>query len=241
MANTPLTIILAAMRTAGIVGVGQQANGDDTNNAFILLNWMISQWARKRWLVYHLQDLSVVSTGATSYNVGPGADISITTRPARLETAYFRQLGSTAGFPLDYPLEILNSYEDYANLSIKGLQSFPTYAFLDTNWPNAKLYVWPIPQAALYEIHIVVTAPIAQFTGLSQTLNLPGEYYAALHYNLAERLAVDYQIQSNPGLVALARDSLNVIRKANFQPSRMKMPSDLVRSGVYNPYSDRVR
>jgi hypothetical protein len=72
---TPLDLITLALKKAGVVGVGQTPEAEDTNDAFSDLNMMLGQWNRRRWLVYHLLDVAKVSTGAASYTVGPNGGL----------------------------------------------------------------------------------------------------------------------------------------------------------------------
>ena len=62
-------ICTAALKECGAIGVGQTPLAEDINDAWARLQWMIQQWERKRYLVYHLVTLSVVSTGAQTYTV----------------------------------------------------------------------------------------------------------------------------------------------------------------------------
>jgi hypothetical protein len=101
--TTALDLITGAMDDAGITGVGQTPLAEDTNKALNRLNAMIAQWSRRRWLVYHLTDIVFTGTGALSYSIGPGGDISVV-RPDRIEAAFFRQLtgGAASGrFPAE--------------------------------------------------------------------------------------------------------------------------------------------
>lgn len=66
---------------------------------------MLAQWSRKRWLVFHLVNTALTSTGAQSYSVGPGGDFDMP-RPDRLGAAYIRRLISGASNPVDFPLEL---------------------------------------------------------------------------------------------------------------------------------------
>ena len=81
---TPVDLIRLALRDSGVNGVGQTPNAEDNNDAFTHLNMMLAQWNRKRWLIYHTIDVSLVSTGALSYSVGAGGDFN-TPRPDRVE------------------------------------------------------------------------------------------------------------------------------------------------------------
>lgn len=241
MSTTPQDIIRAALKKAGVLGVGQSALPEDTNDAFSDMQDMLGQWQRKRWLIWHLVDYAYTGTGAVSYTVGPGGQFPISPRPDRIESAFFRQLVQSQPNQIDYPLEIIEAREDYNRISLKQLQTFPQYLFYDSAFPTGLAYPWPLIQANLYELHLTVKETLAQFTSLNQVISLPLEYFAALKFNLAVRLRQAYQLPPDPALIALSKDALNVIRNANLQIPRLAIPMDLVRPGIYNVYSDTVR
>lgn len=241
--STAQDLITLALKDAGVTGVGQTPLQADLDDALTRLNMMIAQWNRKRWLVYHLVTYGITSTGAQSYGVGPAADINVAKRPDRLESAFFRQIIQSQPNQIDYPLEILESREDYNNIALKQLQSFPSYIFYDSDYPVGRIYPWPIPQSAIYQVFITIKETLSTFASLSTTVVLPEEYFAALHYNLVCRLYPAYS-RGDPTFamnMGLAKDALDVIRGANTQIARLQMPTDLVRPGVYNPYSDQIR
>jgi hypothetical protein len=238
--TTPNDIINQALKTSGVLGIGQTAAFEDTNDAFFLLNLMISQWNRKRWLVYHLIDVAFTSTGAVSYTVGPGQNFNCP-RPDRIESAFFRQQIQSIPNQIDYPLEILESREDYNRIALKQLTSFPNYVWYDSAFPIGFLYPWPVPQANIYEVHISVKETLPQFTSLAQQINLPPEYFACILYNLAARLRPAYQLPPDPTIIGLAKDALSVVRGANTQIGRLTLPIEILRPGIYNVYSDQIR
>lgn len=237
--TTPQDIIHAALKKAGVLGVGQIPLAEDTNDAYYDLQDMLGQWQRKRWLIWHLVDYAYQSTGAVSYTVGPGGNFPISPRPDRIESAFFRQvINEVAPNQIDYPLDIIEAREDYNRISLKQLISFPQYLFYDSAFPTGLAYPWPVIQNNLYELHLTVKETLSQFTSLSQVINLPLEYMAALKYNLAIRLVQAYKLPADPALIGLAKDALNVIRNANFQIGRLQIPSTLIRPGLYNIFSD---
>lgn len=237
---TPLTLITQALKKAGVVGVGQTPEAEDTNDAFSDLNMMLGQWSRRRYLVFHLVDVAKVSTGAASYTVGPGGDFNVS-RPDRIESAYFRSLQQAAPNRPDYPLTVLTAMEDYAAIGLKSIVGFPQRVFLDTAYPLTTLYVWPIPTAGLYEIHLLLKADLPGFTTLTQDINLPPEYQEAILYNLAVRLGASYKMPADPVVMAIAKSSLSTIRNSNVQIPTLRLPDDLTRSGAYNIYTDGPR
>lgn len=235
--TTPLDIITLSLKQSGVIGVGQTPLAEDTNDAFTLLNFMLNQWQSKRWLVYHLIDVSFVSTGAKFYTVGPGQQFNCT-RPDRIEAAFFRQTIPSVPNQIDYPLQQISSRENYNDIALKNLTSFPSYYFYDSAFPIGFLYPWPLPQANLYEIHISIKETLAAFTSLTQAIILPEEYYAALLYNLAVRLRPMYQLPPDPTTIALAKDALAVLRGSNAQIPALTLDRNLIRGGIYNIYAD---
>lgn len=233
-------IVAQALKLSGIVGVGQTANAEDTNDAFTALNFMLAQWEKQRWLVYHLVDTSKVSTGAVSYTVGPSGDFNVTRRPDRLEAAFLRQITQAVPNQVDYPLEIIEARETYNLITLKRLSSFSRYVFYDSAYPLGIVYPWPVPQASNYELHLTLKSLLQQFANLAETVVLPPEYLAALQYNLAMRLLISYPgLPDNPRLIAMADESLNIIRGANAQVPRLQIPRDLIARSRYDIYSDQ--
>lgn len=237
-------IVRLALKDAGVLGVGQSASAEDTNDVFDTLNMMLAGWSIKRWLVFHLLDMSVVSTGAISYTVGPGGDIDTGSaqRPDRLENGCFYRQLIVSGSPnqIDYPLEILESREDYSRIALKQLSTIPQYIFYDTAMPLGVIYPWPVPLATRYEIHIAVKDQLQQFANLADNINLPNQYYGALRYNLGATIRPLYQMPPDPTLTALALTSLNIIKNSNAQIPRLRIPVRIGRGGLYNVYSDRI-
>jgi hypothetical protein len=236
---TPRDICVSALKKAGVLGVGQDASAEDINDTFADLQDMVAQWQHKRWLIWHLVDLSIVSTGAQSYTIGPGGDIPFPVRPDRIEAAFLRQLVMSQPNQVDYPLEILFSREDYNLIRLKQLQSFPESLFYDSAYPLGVIYPYPIACASIYSIHVSVKELLSQFTSLSQVVNIPLEYFAALKYNLAIRVHASYPgLPEIPTVIGLAKDALEVIRMANTQIPRLAMPAQLIRPSIYNVFSD---
>ena len=265
-------LLANALVDAGIVGIDESIEQPVLNRAFTQVNWLLATWARKRWLVYRIQDYSFVSTGAQTYSVGAGATVNINPRPDRLEYAFMRFLtqGSSSttaggdfnadfssdfsgggsqgasqgsvgggGFPVDIPLEIITSHEDYARIPVKTIGSFAWRIFYDPIWPVGLLFPWPIPQATIYEIHVGFKVVLPRFQSLQQKINFPPEYENALNWCLARRLRATYQMPADPTIDSLARDGLNTIRLANVAVPELVLPVQLRnRRRAYNPYGD---
>lgn len=157
-------ICLLAAKQAGILGLGQTLNAEDTNDIFTLMQQMVAVWQKKRWLVPSLQDISFTATGAKSYTVGIGGDINIQ-RPSDIKGAYVIQL-NTGSTPVSLPLKKIFSYEDYIRITVKELNSLPDHFFYDGQYPLANLFIWPIGNIQ-YEIHILLESLLRFGTTIS--------------------------------------------------------------------------
>ncbi|HEY2538220.1 MAG TPA: hypothetical protein VGI28_01780 [Stellaceae bacterium] len=228
-----------AMRVAGILGVGQVALPQDTADAQTALLLMLQQWRQKRWLVFRLNwDIVPLVIGKQSYTVGPTATPNpdfVTdgyARPANVQSCFLRQnVGSGPNsYPIDFPMRILGSRQEYDRISLKSLQSWPASIYYDPTIPNATLYIWPIPVQHLFSLYIawqtaidpVTTEPSAEITDF-----LPEETQEAIIYNLALRLCTNYKMPPDPAVASMAKATLNTLRQTNFALQPLRMPQSL--------------
>lgn len=238
-------LVMLALKNASLVGVGQTPNPQDVTDVFNLLNGMLAIWSRKRWLVWHLLDVHVATvTPQVRYSIGAGGDFDVP-RPDRLEGAYFRQFvtGSTGtgGGPVDYPLDLLQSMEDYASVALKFLQSWPQGVFYDAAFPLGQVMPVPLPNVPNSELHVLIKDTLNQFPTLTTPFNLPPEYFEAIWSNLALRVAATFPgANVNQFTIGIAKAALATIRGANAQIPRLRMPSGLVRPPLFNIFSGQT-
>lgn len=237
---TATDVIRQALIGARVITLAQTLYAEDLMLGYQTLNGMLSIWSRKRWLIWHLLDVSVQTTYAQqSYSVGPGGNFDVP-RPDRLEGAYFRQEINGPPNYVDYWLEILQSMEDYGKISLKNLTSWPVAIFYDAAFPLGYVYPVPIPNQTqgVYFLHLLIKDTLNQFPTLATPVNLPPEYFEAIWTNLAVRLGALYQgAEITPALLGLAKASLSTIRGANAQIPRLLMPTGMTRPPLFNIYS----
>lgn len=234
-------LLTNSLTDAGVVGIDEAVEQPILNRAFTQANWLLAQWARKRWLCYRLQDYAFVSTGALNYAVGLDQTININPRPDRVEYAFLRFVNQvpSGGLPVDIPIDVIPSHEDYSRITVKTVGTLPWRIFYDPLWPVGLLFPWPVPQPTIYEIHVGFKVVLPRFASLQQKITFPPEYEAALNWCLARRFRASYQMPADPTIDALARDGVNVIRQANQAFSTLRMPSALRRRNrAYSYQSD---
>ena len=247
VAETVTTLLMDALVTAQVVGLDESVEPEQLNKALRIANRMIAQWQHERYMVFQLVDYGFASTGAQSYTVGAGQNFNINPRPDRLEFAFLRQLSNNgspapnAGTqPFDWRLDVIDAYEDYAAIRLKTLGTFSAAVFYDPGFPIGILHPWPVPQANIYELHILCKQTLPGFINLQAQLLFPPEYSAALEWCLARRYRVAFGLPPDPDLNTLAAQGKAIIRKANAQIPTLRMPRELIRGGdsAYNYRSD---
>lgn len=175
--TTARDIITLALKETGVLGVGQTALAEDINDGMKLLNNMLAQWQKRRWLVPNLYEVAAIANGAKSNLIGPGQYYNAA-RPDKIQAAYFRQLnGGDTSNTVSFPLTAIFSWEDYSKVALKELNSWPQFFFYDAAFPYGNVYIWPIPSSA-YEIHLVLKGPIGFTTEIEEgTIVSPGAGY----------------------------------------------------------------
>ncbi len=151
--TTARDIVIDAITESGAKGIGQVPLPEETNDIFVRMQRMVNTWNQKRWLVPSLQDVSFIADSSKSYTIGIGGDINIQ-RPNQIKAAYVIQR-NTGQTPVSLPLAPIPSYENYAMIAIKDLNSLPDHFFYDGAYPLGNFYPYPIP-SSLYELHIVI-------------------------------------------------------------------------------------
>ena len=232
-------LLANALAGAGVIGLDeiQAVEAPVINLAFTLLNNLIAEWTRHRWLAYRLSEYSFVSTGVQTYPVGNiglnTVGVNINPRPDRLEYAFLRFLTSPqpTNLPVDIPLDIIQSREDYSRITVKNIGTLAWRIFYDPVFPVGVLYPWPVPQATIYEIHVGFKVVLPRFANLQDPVNFPEEYSNALYWSLCRRFRAAFQLPPDPTIDALARSAVNAIRLANQAVGTLRLPTMLRRNG----------
>jgi hypothetical protein len=220
-------MVTAALLTSGIIGIGQTAQAEDANTGFDLLNEIVEMWKRERFMAWRNVEQIIPATGALSY---PLLD-----RPPRLDAAFARLLtgqqyaGINNAGPVDFPLYIIGSQEEYADISLKQLTTFPAGVWYSPDYPVGSVFFWPVPISGQFDLHVLyrsVAAPA--YVGLTDPLGLPPEYIRALRYELATLLCLNYGLPPNPGHVAAMMGAKAQIKAVNAHVRNMQMPRALV-------------
>lgn len=231
-------LINIVFRDSGVLGVGQTLQPQDTTDAKRRINMMLNQWKRRRWLVYHLVDHALPMTGARSYTFGAGGNINAP-RPDAIESAFLRQVSQSQPNQPDFPLRLIPSYEDYSQITMKGLQAGPSWAlFYDSGYPLGTLYPWPIPNSQ-YELHVQVKNELVNVGDIADEIVLPPEYELAIYAVQMQMTRSAYRFPPDATIDKLAKGALDTLRSTNFQIGTLGMPRAVMGRGAYDINSDQ--
>lgn len=182
--GTPDRIIQYAMEDAGLLQTGDQPNSDQYANYSNRLNDLINLWGTQGLKLWTYLDQSITLTASTnSYTLGPSGSI-ITTKPMRAIQGYYADASSPAN---KRPLTAL-SWQEWLTLSTTATEGAISQYFVDKQAANLVVYFWLTPdtEAATGTAHLLIPRQITNFTGITDTMNFPQEWFMALRWGLAD-------------------------------------------------------
>jgi hypothetical protein len=194
---------------------------------------MVASWSVEGNLVFTQQfETFPIVSGQKTFTIGTGGDFD-TDRVLRISSAYVTQ-GTQ-----DYLLTRYNK-DEYAAIDDKNTSSIPTIYYFDANYPLANLTLYPVP-VGVQTITLVDENALAGFTTLDTVFAMPAEYEEALIYNLALRLAPEYEREALPSVVKIAAKSKKIVESQNSRnntsASTIQVPSSSGNTGnVYRGY-----
>lgn len=183
--NTPDRIIRQAMENAGLIQDGDDPTSEQfakySNRLNDIINHIQTQ-GLKLWVQID-QPVTLVAAQAT-YQLKPSGDVNMT-KPMRVLQAYFLDTASTRR-PL-IPL----SWDEYTRLSQTTQQTAINSYFVDKQPTSLNVTFWPTPDvtAATGTAHLILQQQITNFTGITDGLNFPQEWFLYLSWALADEIS----------------------------------------------------
>lgn len=230
MVTNVLDLIEFSMQDCGYLDPGETLSAEDSSLGLATLNQMLALWQTENVNVYAQQVISFSPTGAVSYSVGTGADIS-TTRPTKIDAAYWRSNN------VDYPITLVDTYQQYESIAEKTQTGEPLYAFYLPSYTNGTLYLFP--QVSSGTVRLVTQVVLPTENTLAADLSLPPEYVLPIRLNLSLLLAGTYGAPVRPTVAAMAANTLRALKRNNLRIQPLTMPSGIpthIRSNIITGY-----
>jgi len=184
-------IIKGALRKIGVVAQGELPTADQTTEAAFALNLLVKAWEADGMPLWALRTTPIpLTANKKDYTIGIGKDV-VTDKPLKVLQAWNRSTGN-----VDIPMRLLTKQE-YNILGNKSTTGKPIQLYYEPSANYGTVFLFPTPAAAdVLEstIYIVYQRPYEDFNISTDTPDFPQEWYDAILYGLAVRLAPEYGV-----------------------------------------------
>lgn len=181
-------IIKRALRLLGVVAQGELPTADQTTEAALALNGLVKAWQAEGMPLWAIKERAVtLIADQATYTLN-------TPKPLKVFQAWNHDTTSN----VDIPMRII-SKQEYNVLGNKTSSGNPIQVYYDPRRDDGILHVFPVPSTAdavNNNLHLVYHAPFEDFDSSTDLPDFPQEWYDAITYGLATRLAPEYGLSS---------------------------------------------
>lgn len=191
---TRTQVITGALRKLGALPSGGAPSAAQTSDAADALNALIKAFQADGMPVWAIDSTTfTVTSGISTYTIGPGETIDIPAAPLKVLQAQRTLLGGE-----NVPLQLKSRYDFNAlpiSDTITGTPVALYYQPLSTNGiPTGSIHVWPNPDDSTTVITLDYQRPFDDMDGANDNLDFPSYWVMALIYNLAWALSPEFGI-----------------------------------------------
>jgi hypothetical protein len=224
MATTANDQINGALRLIGMLAEAETPSLATSQDALSALNQMIDSWNTERLSVFSTQDqIFTWPPGQIHRTLGPTGNF-VGNRPILLEdSTYFKD--PTNG--ISFGIKLINQ-QQYNGIAVKTVTStYPQVMWVNMDYPNIDMYVYPVPTKAL-EWHFISVTELTQPATLTTTLAFPPGYLRAFKYNLACEIAAEFGVEPSQQVSRIAMTSKRNLKRINNPDDIMSLPYSIV-------------
>lgn len=183
-------IIKRALRLIGALAQGENPTTDQVTEAAVALNGLVKAWQADGMPLWTIKSFSVpLTTGVSTYQIGLGKTVN-TPKPLKVIQAFNHNVSSN----VDVPIRIITRQE-YNILGNKTSTGNPIQIYYEPLNDYGILHVFPVPSTIEQTANTIVIyyqRPFEDFDVALDTPDFPQEWYDAITYGLATRLAPEY-------------------------------------------------
>ena len=224
MATTAADQINGALRLIGMLAEGETPSAATAQDSLSALNQMIDSWNTERLSVFSTQDqVFTWLPNLIHRTLGPTGNF-VGNRPILIDDAtYFKD--PTNG--ISFGIKIINQ-QQYDGIAVKTVTStYPQVMWINMDYPNIDMYLYPVPTKAL-EFHFISVTELTQPASLSTTLAFPPGYLRCFKYNLACEIANEFGVEPPPNVARIAMTSKRNLKRINNPDDIMSLPYSIV-------------
>ena len=221
---TASDLINGALRLIGQLAEGEVPSASASADALVAMQQMIDSWSTERLSIFTTQEqVFTWPAGSLSRTLGPTGDF-VGDRPILLDDSTYFIDPSTG---ISYGIKLINQ-QQYDGIAFKTVtSSYPQVMWINTNFPNIDMHIYPVPTRIL-EWHFISVDPLTQPATLSTTLSFPPGYLRAFRYNLACEIAPEFGVEPSPQVKRIAMSSKRDLKRINNPEDIMSLPYSIV-------------
>lgn len=187
MASIPVTTYVnEALQELNVYQPGATVDPNVFALCLSKLNQIFDNWNAFREGVWADQFLPFTLVPSLSpHTIGPTGTFVTAIRPVTLDSCY---LNMNTQSPNVYEPIVIWNRQQYESLSVPSIStSIPTQVYYEQDWPNGKLFFYPIPNQN-YAVRLSVRVLLAQ-VAQADSIDLPPGYRNAVTLTLSEDIA----------------------------------------------------
>lgn len=240
-------ILKPVLQEINRLGPGENPSAEDSDFILRKANRILDQWNAREVYVWNKQiTTGTLTPNLTPHLIGPqgSANFIVTERPVRIEEGGAGLVVNTSTPNVRIPLKLWD-HERYALETVKTIATSVPYAlYYEPDWPNGKLFLWPVPTAA-YGLELSTWNVTAQFVTIQDNFSMPPGYNEALVMTLAEACLGPFGRTNMPELVAdikeRAAKARVIVQAPNIESPTLSTDAPSTNKGAYfNWYSGQV-
>lgn len=185
-------LIYGALRLCGALGQGETPTTTQVTEASDALNMMVKAWNADGMALWAIKEYSLTLTASTqTYSIGLGQTINIP-KPLKIIQAILHDTSTG----IDIPMRIVTR-DEYLRLGNKTSTGQPIQIYYEPLRDYGILHVYPTADAtsvSYKEIKFTYMRPFEDFDSSTDEPDFPQEWFEAVKYGLAVRLAGEYGI-----------------------------------------------
>ena len=185
-------IVTAALRKIHVLEGGETAEAEDMSSGLATLRRMLRSWSAvgvRLWL--NEEQAITLAANTASYELGP--------RLIEVTGAY-RRSGTN-----DTPINMM-ARDGYMRLTNKSASGAPYAFWFDRNLNTSRIVVYPVPSEAGDEIIVLGKRAVQDVEAITDNMEVPPQWSEAIVYNLALRLAPEFDAEVRPDVSQMASE-----------------------------------
>jgi hypothetical protein len=190
-------IITRALRILGVVAQGETPTSVQIDEASKALNGLVLAWQSDGMPLWAIKTHTMpLVQGQATYVLGYGVPIPYNIpKPLKILQAWYHNVPSN----IDVPMRIVTE-QQYNMLGNKQVEGFPIQLWYKPEIDTGNLTIYQVPDdwsANNITVSFTYQAPFATFDSSTDTPDFPQEWFDAITYGLAARLAPEYGVPSS--------------------------------------------